>query len=32
MRQTGHKNPATLEIYAREHNPLTGNAVAGFEL
>ncbi|RDI23158.1 site-specific recombinase XerD [Rhodococcus sp. AG1013] len=32
MRQTGHKNPATLEIYAREHNPLTGNAVAGFDL
>ncbi|NKS26626.1 tyrosine-type recombinase/integrase [Rhodococcus hoagii] len=32
MRQTGHKNPATLEIYAREHNPLTGNAVAGFEI
>ncbi|WP_137724205.1 site-specific integrase [Prescottella subtropica] len=32
MRQTGHKAPATLEIYAREHNPLTGNAVAGFAL
>lgn len=32
MRQTGHKNPATLEIYAREHNPLTGNAVARFEI
>ncbi|WP_458682675.1 site-specific integrase [Prescottella equi] len=32
MRQTGHKAPATLEIYARENNPLTGNAVAGFDL
>lgn len=32
MRQTGHSNPATLEIYAREHNPLTGNAVTGFDL
>lgn len=26
MRQTGHANPATLESYAREHSPLTGNA------
>ena len=32
MRQTGHKNPATLEIYTREHNRLKGNAVAGFEI
>ena len=32
MRQTGHKDPATLEIYARENNPLTGNAVTGFDL
>ncbi len=27
MRQTGHKSPAMLEVYAREHAPLTGNAV-----
>ncbi|UOT08452.1 integrase (plasmid) [Rhodococcus opacus] len=27
MRQTGHVNPATLEIYAREHAPLQNNAV-----
>ena len=27
MRQTGHRNPAVLETYAREHAPLVGNAV-----
>ena len=27
MRQTGHRNPAILEVYAREHAPLVGNAV-----
>jgi len=27
MRQTGHRNPAILETYAREHAPLVGNAV-----
>ena len=27
MRQTGHKNPSTLEIYSREHNPLLHNAI-----
>ncbi|KQO98723.1 hypothetical protein ASF30_11720 [Leifsonia sp. Leaf264] len=27
MRQTGHKDPATVEVYAREHAPLTNNAV-----
>lgn len=27
MRQTGHTNPATLEIYSREHDPLRSNAV-----
>ena len=27
MRQTGHKSPAMLEIYARENAPLVGNAV-----
>ncbi|NQX18270.1 site-specific integrase [Rathayibacter sp. VKM Ac-2857] len=27
MRQTGHRSPATVEIYARERDPLTGNAV-----
>jgi len=26
-RQTGHRNPAILEVYAREHAPLIGNAV-----
>ena len=28
MRQTGHRNPAQLETYAREHAPLVGNAVS----
>lgn len=32
MRQTGHKNPATVEIYAREKNPLMNNAVANVGL
>lgn len=27
MRQTGHSNPATLEIYSREHDPLLHNAI-----
>ncbi len=27
MRQTGHKDPKMLEVYAREHAPLVGNAV-----
>ncbi|QRI77691.1 MULTISPECIES: site-specific integrase [Rhodococcus] len=27
MRQTGHTTPAMLEVYAREHAPLLGNAV-----
>lgn len=27
MRQTGHRNPAMLEVYAREGAPLVGNAV-----
>ena len=27
MRQTGHRCPAMLEVYAREHAPLMGNAV-----
>ena len=27
MRQTGHRSPAMLEVYAREHAPLIGNAV-----
>lgn len=28
MRQTGHRNPATLEVYSRENDPMRGNAVA----
>jgi len=27
MRQTGHRSPVMLEVYAREHAPLVGNAV-----
>ena len=27
MRQTGHRSPGMLEVYAREHAPLVGNAV-----
>ena len=27
MRQTGHRSPVRLEVYAREHAPLVGNAV-----
>jgi integrase len=27
MRQTGHRDPATVEIYAREGAPLENNAV-----
>jgi integrase len=26
MRQTGHRSPVMLEVYAREHAPLVGNA------
>ena len=28
MRQTGHRSPAMVEVYARENLPLAGNAVA----
>ena len=27
MRQTGHRSPVLLEVYAREHAPLVGHAV-----
>ena len=27
MRQTGHRDPATIEVYARERAPMEGNAV-----
>jgi len=32
MRQTGHKDPKMLEVYAREFAPLTGNAVLKLNL
>ncbi|MGV9947031.1 site-specific integrase [Rhodococcus aetherivorans] len=32
MRQTGHSTPAMLEVYAREHAPLLGNAVTNLGL
>lgn len=32
MRQTGHRSVAMLEVYAREHAPLVGNAVTGLGL
>jgi integrase len=32
MRQTGHKNPSTVEIYSREHNPLLHNSVTRIAL
>ncbi|WP_420855140.1 tyrosine-type recombinase/integrase [Rhodococcus koreensis] len=32
MRQSGHTNPATVELYAREHAPLVGNAVTDIGL
>ncbi|QNK79470.1 site-specific integrase [Nakamurella sp. PAMC28650] len=32
MRQTGHKDPKMLEVYAREHAPLVGNAVTKLNL
>ena len=32
MRQTGHRSPAMLEVYAREGAPLVGNAVTGLGL
>ena len=32
MRQTGHTPPAMLEVYAREHAPLLGNAVTNLGL
>jgi hypothetical protein len=27
MRQTRHRDPATVEVYVRDHAPLVGNAV-----
>ncbi|TKV56999.1 integrase [Nakamurella flava] len=32
MRQTGHRNPAQLETYRREHSPLVGNIVQQLDL
>jgi hypothetical protein len=32
MRQTGHKTASSVEIYAREYNPLIANAVTRIEL
>ena len=32
MRQTGHRNPAQLETYRREHSPLVGNIVQKLDL
>jgi integrase len=32
MRQTGHRSPVMLEVYAREHAPLMGNAVTRLAL
>ncbi len=32
MRQTGHKDPKMLEVYAREHAPLVGNAVTRLDI
>lgn len=32
MRQTGHRDPATLEIYSRENDPLRQNAVTAIGL
>ena len=32
MRQTGHRDPKMLEVYAREHAPLVGNAVTRIDL
>lgn len=32
MRQTGHKTPGMLEVYAREYAPLVGNAVTNIGL
>ncbi len=32
MRQTGHRDPKMLEVYAREFAPLTGNAVLKLNL
>ncbi len=32
MRQTGHRDPKMLEVYAREHAPLVGNAVTRLAL
>ncbi len=32
MRQTGHRDPKMLEVYAREHAPLVGNAVTKLDL
>ncbi len=32
MRQTGHRDPKMLEVYAREFAPLVGNAVTKLDL
>ena len=32
MRQTGHRDPKMLEVYAREFAPLVGNAVLKLDL
>lgn len=32
MRQTGHRNPAQLEIYRRDHSPLVGNFLQQLDL
>ncbi len=32
MRQTWYRDPKMLEVYAREHAPLVGNAVTRLEL
>jgi integrase len=32
MRQTGHRSPVMLEVYARENAPLVGNAVTQLAL
>ena len=32
MRQTGQQDPKMLEVYAREHAPLVGNAVTRLDL
>jgi integrase len=32
MRQTGHRDPKMLEVYARQFAPLVGNAVLKLDL